>query len=152
MLDPFRSPEVRSQAPFGLDAPLRVDRGYRAPRGQLRVALAASEPVAWVTIEGEGNLPGLEDLVSYLDECSRRLSPGERVRILIDVSRVTHVPARAPLLIGRWILAHRHQLERAGVVVGGGVVQALTRTVFRIAGVPGVRITTDAGEARRWVG
>ncbi len=87
----------------------------------------------------------------FLDECSALLTHGERANILIDVSRVTTVPARTPLVLGRWILAHRHQLERAAVVVNNGVIRAVTRTVFRIAGVPGVCITTDPAEAHRWV-
>jgi len=108
--------------------------------------------MAWVTIQGQGNTEGLGALVGYLDECSALLAHGERASILIDVSRVTTVPARTPLALGRWILAHRHQLHRAGVVVNNGVIRAVTRTVFRIAGVPGVCISTDHGEARRWVG
>jgi hypothetical protein len=152
MLDPFRSPASRSSAPFELGGTARVDRSYQAPRGRLRLVLAQDAPLAWVTIQGVGDMPGLYALLGYLDEAAGRLAPGERVRILIDVSRVSHVPPRVPLALGRWILAHRHQLERAGVVVSGGIVQVLTRTVFRIAGVGGVRITTDAASARRWVG
>ncbi len=152
MLDPFRSPEPRSAAPFAPGVSARVDRSYQAPRGWLRLVLADGAPLAWVTIQGVGNLEGLDALLGYLDEASALLAPGERVRILIDVSRVTYVPPRVPLALGRWIVAHQHQLDRAGVVVSNGVVQVLTRTVFRIAGVPGVRITTDSANARRWVG
>jgi len=108
--------------------------------------------MAWVSIQGQGNTEGLGALVGYLDECSALLGPGERASILIDVSRVTTVPARTPLALGRWILTHRHQLHRAGVVVNNGLILAVTRTVFRIAGVPGVCISMDHGEARRWVG
>jgi hypothetical protein len=103
-------------------------------------------------MQGVGDLSGLDALLRYLDEASALLGPRERVCILIDVSRVTYVPPRVPLALGRWILAHQHQLDRAGVVVSSGIVQALTRTVFRVAGVPGVRITTDHADARRWVG
>ena len=114
--------------------------------------LASDSSRAWVVIQGEGDIPGLEALLGYLDEASACLAPGERVRVLIDVARVTHVPPRVPLALGRWILAHQHQLERAGVVVASGIVQALTHTVFRLAGVPGILISTDADEARDWVG
>ncbi len=114
--------------------------------------LASGSSKAWVVIQGEGNMPGLEALLSYLDQAAAALSPGERVRILIDVARVTHVPPRVPLALGHWILAHQHQLERAGVVVASGIVQALTHTVFRLAGVPGILISTDFDEARAWVG
>lgn len=152
MFDPIRSPATLPPGFPEAGGPPRLDRGYQAPRGSLRVVLARGAPLAWVTIRGQGNVAGLEALVRQLDACSALLERGERVRILVDVSGVTLVPARAPLVLGRWILGHRHQLDRAGVVVSSGIVQALTRTVFRIAGVPGVLITTETGEARRWVG
>jgi hypothetical protein len=149
---PHPFPPDGPPAPFELGDPPRLDRRYDAPRGWLRLVLAEGSPRAWVVIQGVGNMEGLRELLSFLDEAAALLAPGERVRILIDVSEVTYVPPRVPLALGRWILAHEHQLDRAGVVVSGGVVRVLTRVVFKVAGVPGVCITTGHAKACAWLG
>ncbi len=118
----------------------RLDLRYQAPHGWFQASLAQDEPRLVVTMEGDGNDEGLERLIGFLDRAEALLRPGELVHVDVDVSRLTWVPLRTPLVLGRWILSHRHQLDRADILVGGPLVRTATEAVFRIAGVANVRV------------
>ena len=121
------------------DSP-RLDLRYQAPDGWFRATLAGDEPHLLVVMEGDGTDEGLDRLISFLDNAAALLRPGELVRVDVDVSGLTWVPLRTPVVLGRWILAERHLLASADILVGGPLVRTATEAVFRIAGVPNVRV------------
>ena len=118
----------------------RLELFYRAPHGWFRATLAREVAVLDVTMFGDGTDDGLCGLLEFLEDASAQLAPGELVQVHVDVSGLTWVPLRTPMALGRWILAHRHQLDQVEIVVGGALVRTATEAVFRIAGVHNLRV------------
>jgi len=121
---------------------VRLELDYAAPRGHLYAVLRGTPALLEVTMRGVGDDAGVRAFLEFLDRAEALLAPGENVRVRADLSALTRVPMSAPLNLGRWILAHRSQLEDGEVVVGSIVLRILTDKVFHIAGVDSIRLVS----------
>ena len=118
-------PDPTAPIPAACGPEVRLDLDYTAPQGRLHAALRGAPALLEVTMAGVGDDAGVRAFLAFLDQAEALLAPGEKVRVRADLSALTRVPMSAPLNLGRWILAHRSQLEDGEVVVGSIVLRKM---------------------------
>lgn len=103
-------------------------------------------------LAGQGSMAGVRAYVAILDEAVATFGRDRTTTALVDLTELRDPPLRAQLVLGKWLLSHRKQVERVAVFGGRPIEMKVAQFVMTLARIDGVGFFQDEAAAVRFLG
>ena len=132
--------------------PYLVDRDYNDAHGRFRFVILEESLVALARFRGKGTVAGTRAFADMLEESTRILPPGRKVRAIADLSELYKTPMRAQFILGKWLLTRRSICGRIAVVGAAAWERKLAAAVFKLARLSDIGFFATQREAQVYMG
>ena len=131
--------------------PFRYSNRYEDPGvGWFTVVLDADR-VLFTTVDGKGTVVGTRALVAMYDEVSAMRVDGETVDAFMDLRAFSKTPLRAQAIMGKWLIKHRHQIDRIALVGAKPWERKIAQAVLKFARFDRAAFFETPEEAGTWL-
>ena len=131
--------------------PLRYSNRYDDPGvGWFTVVLDADR-ILTTTINGTGTVHGTRALVAMYDEISSKREGDEVVDSVMDLRGLSKTPLRAQAIMGKWLLKHRHEIDRVAMVGAKPWERKVAQAVLKVARFERAAFFETLAQASAWL-
>ncbi len=127
---------------------------YDRPGHRMNVSLVESglEYQAVVQFFGKGSMDGVHALIQMLNEMLSVSPVGVKAKAILDTSQLDSAPLRSQLILAKWMLQNRAQVDRIVIVGAKPMIRRLASAVLRAARFDQVQFVRNIDEAAAWIG
>lgn len=133
-----------------LDEP-RYSNRYESHQEHFTVLVEDSD-LTVSTFHGQGSMAGARAYIQMLNEVVQFFPEDGQRPSLVDLSHFHGTPLRAQLSLGRWMLQHKHQLDKVAVVGARVWERKIAKAIMKISRFNRLEFFADQASARAWLG
>lgn len=124
-----------------------IEQKYTDHSGSFHFVMS-SDYLVITTITGKNvSIKGTDAFIDVLNRAYDKLEIDKKVRVLADLSELESTPIRIQLLLGRWILTHKHCVGKVAIVGAAKWEKKIAEAVFSVAGISNISFFEQKSEA-----